>query len=392
MSCSTSPVGWSDAVDEGRCHTVVTGGGTAGHVLPALAVAESLVAAGIPATEICYLGAQRGIEVDLVPPTGHRHLFLDVVGLQRGLGWSQVIANLGFPGRLWRARRQAIRWFRSIRPRVVVSVGGYASLPAVLAARHLKIPIVVVSYDRFPGRSSSVTARWAAASAVAFPDSPLRHAVVTGAPIRRAVLDLDRDRDRDSARRDLGLPDDRFVIVVIGGSQGSAVLNRAILGYLDGHRSDDRLAVYHVVGSRFVADVEHSVETLGLPSEGAGGPWYRAVGFESRMPELYAACDLLIGRAGASTVHEVAASGCPAILVPWAEAAEDHQAANAAWLGDVGAAIVVDESALGGLDEQIDRLRADRSALADLGQAAAGRGEIHRRGALADLITSVALA
>ena len=377
---------------EAPCHTVVAGGGTAGHVLPALAVAEALVAAGIPAEEICYLGAERGIEVDLVPPTGYRHLFLDMVGVQRGWRGGQMRNNLSFLPRLWRARRRALHWFRSIRPRVVVSVGGYASLPAVLAAHRLRIPIVVVSYDRFPGRASALAARWAVACAVAFPDSPLRRAVVTGAPVRRAVLEIDRSADRRAARRDLGLPDDRFVLAVMGGSQGSGVLNGAAVDYVARHLADRDLAVYHIVGDRFLADVTDAVADRGIPIAGSSGVWYRAVGFERRMPAVYAACDLMIGRGGASTVHEVAASGCPAILVPWAQAAEDHQSANVAWLGDVGAAVVIEESRLAGLGVEIDRLRGDRQALAALGSAASGRGEVHRSGALADLITSVALA
>src|SRR5690606_1191640 len=139
-------------------------------------------------------------------------------------------------------------------PKVVVSVGGYASMPAVLAARRLGIPTVVVSFDRTPGRASALTARRAAACAVAFPDSPLPRATVTGAPVRQAVLDVDRDRDRQLARAALGLPPDRFVVAVMGGSQGSGVLNEAVGRLLDRVAADAGLAIRHAVGERFLAD------------------------------------------------------------------------------------------------------------------------------------------
>ena len=133
-----------------------------------------------------------------------------------------------------------------------MSVGGYASLPAVFAARRLGVPIVVVSYDRRPGRATALTARFAAAAAVAFPDSGLPRAVVTGAPVRRRILDVDRGRDRDAARRSLGLPADRFVVVVTGGSLGSGPLNDAVVRYVEAHRADAALAVRQVVGDRFL--------------------------------------------------------------------------------------------------------------------------------------------
>ena len=234
------------------CFAVVTGGGTAGHVLPAIAVAESLVAAGHDPSTIHYVGSTRGIERRLLPDTPFPHTFVDVVGFQRRLDRR----NLGFVPKMTSATRSMIRAFRDDRPRVVVSVGGYASMPSVFAADRLDIPIVVVSYDRTPGRASRLAARRAAACAVAFEGSPLPRAEVTGAPLRRAILDVDRVADRASARRALDLPDDRFVVAVMGGSLGSGPLNEAIGSYLTEHRADAGLAVHQVAGERFAADVE----------------------------------------------------------------------------------------------------------------------------------------
>lgn len=360
---------------------VVTGGGTAGHVLPALAVAEALVAAGHPPAEIHYIGARRGIETRLLADTPYPATFLDVVGFQR----RHTRANVWFVPKMIAAARQARRLLAEDRPAVVVSVGGYASMPAVLAARRLDVPIVVVSYDSTPGRASRLQARWAAVAAVAFPDSGLPRARLTGAPVRRQVLDVDRARDRAMARAALGLPEDRFVVAVAGGSLGSGVLNDAVSRYVDDHAADAALAVHHIVGERFMAGA--------MPArDGRGGILYRVIGYEDRMALVYAAADVFVGRGGASTVSEVAATGTPAILVPWAASADDHQSANVRWLADPDAAVLVPEDSLasGALSTEIERLRADVAGRAALGEAAHRLGEMHRRGRLAEVIEEAA--
>ena len=205
----------TDATTRGRTYAVVAGGGTSGHVLPALAVADALVAAGHDASTIRYVGAERGVETRLLPETPYPHTFLDVVGAQRRL----TRANLGFVPKMLRSTRVATRLLREWRPQVVVSVGGYASMPAVFAARRLGVPVVVVSYDRTPGRASRMAARSAAACAVAFENSPLPRAELTGAPVRQVILDVDRSNyeQRRAARVVLGLDPECFVIAVMGG-------------------------------------------------------------------------------------------------------------------------------------------------------------------------------
>lgn len=367
---------------------VIAGGGTAGHVLPALAIVEGLVERGHRVEEITYMGAERGIETRLVPPTGIEHHFFDVVGLQRGMSPRSLVRNIAFVPKLLRARRRALRVMRVDRPRVVVSVGGYASLPAVLAARRLRVPVVVVSYDRTPGRSSRLTSRFAAATATAFPGSDLPRARWTGAPVRRAIRTVDRARDRRGARERLGMPVDRFVVAVIGGSLGSRVLNRSVLALVGESSHDRSLAVYHVVGERFV--VENRTDG-GVDRDGTDGVWYRAVGYEDRMADVYGACDVLIGRGGAGTVADVATVGVPAILVPWSGAADDHQRSNVAWLTDENAAILLDEDlVVARLSEVVRGLRDDPDARRRLEENARALGEPNRRGAVTDLIEEVA--
>ncbi len=367
-----------------RIFAVVAGGGTAGHVLPALAVADSLRREGHERESIHYIGAKRGIEAQLLPESGYGFTLFDVTGLPT----RPSPRALGSLIRLGRARSQAIGLLRRLRPRVVVSVGGYGSLPAVLAAKRLGIPVVVVSYDALPGRASRITARWAKVCAVAFTDSPLPNAVLTGAPVRAEVLEVDRIEQREQARVELGIPGDRFVVSVIGGSQGSGAINTAIWDLADGSSNARDLAIYHVIGERFIDEIperwRHGPDESGL--------WYRAVGYESRMAEVYAACDLLVGRGGASTVHEVAVTGTPAILIPWPAAADDHQRANVRSLSDQGGALLLEDSELSSLSGLITELQRDPARLAGLSDAAYRCGGVHRSGALAALIDSVALA
>lgn len=371
------------------CFAVIAGGGTSGHVLPAMAIAESLVDSGHDPSQLVYFGSRRGVETTLVPPSGLGHEFFDVVGLKRELSLRALINNLTFVPRLLRARRQAIRYFRAHRPRVVVSVGGYASLPAVLAARSCGVPIVVVSYDRRPGRSSQWSARWAARSAVAYPESSLPRAVWTGAPVRRDIRQLERSSQRSEARKRLGVADERFLIGVIGGSLGSGVLNDAISEYVRAHRDDSALAIHHVVGLRFY-DAYAGSTTRDPSAMHTAGIDYRVVAYEEDMLTMYAAVDLLIARGGAGTVAEVATTGTPAILVPWDGAADDHQRENVKWLSDAGAAVLVAETELQErLAQLVEELRHDENALRELSANAWRMGETNRGNRISALIEEV---
>ena len=367
------------------CHAVITGGGTSGHVLPAIAIMDRLVAAGHEAASLHYVGTQRGIETRLVPPTGYAHTLLDVVGLQRSFSRR----NLAFVPKLVRATWRARALLGALRPAVVVNVGGYGSMPATFAAKLRGVPVVVVSYDLRPGLASKLSARFAAACAAAFPASPLPRARPTGAPIRPEIIDIDRERDRDAARAGLDIPLDRFVITVFGGSLGAKAVNEAVTALVArwGDRAD--VYVHHVVGERWVADVAAQVP----PSDGvAAGIMYRVIGYEDRMPQLYAASDLMITRAGASTIAELAATGMPAIVVPWPDAAENHQVDNARTLSDIGAAVLIEQADLtvDCLEATVGDLMAHRDVLAAIGSAARTEGARHRGTSLIDLIDEVA--
>ena len=370
-----------DQPSSGRAFAVVTGGGTSGHVVPALAIAESLVAAGHPAQSLHYVGTSRGVETRLVPAAGLPHTFFDVTGLQRSLSSRNAL----FLPRLASSTWKASRLLRRLRPRVVVNVGGYASFPATFAARLLRIPTVIVSYDRRPGLVSRLLAHGATACAVAFPDSTLPRAEHTGAPVRRQMIDLNRPVQRVAACVELGLPADRFVIAVMCGSLGAQAVNNAVNGAVEQLADRRDLCVYHVVGDRFVGEAAPE-------RDGRDGIMYRVIGYEDRMAQLYAAADLMITRAGAGTIAELATVGAPAIVVPWPGAAENHQVDNARMLGDIGAAIVIEQADLTveRLVMEIERLSMSPDTLRALSISAREAGAMHRSGALIGLIERVA--
>ena len=363
----------------------IAGGGTSGHVLPAIAIAEALVDSGIDLAQIYYTGALRGVETDIIPATEIRHSFFDVVGLQRSISLTSLKSNFKFFPKLLKARRQAIKLFAVEQPQVVVSVGGYASLPAVLAARKLHIPVVVVSYDRVPGRSSKITSRFAQATAVAFPTSELPRSVTTGAPVRRVIRNVNRQLHREVARHRLGVSPDAFFIGVIGGSLGSLMLNTAVSEFVKQFHDDTQLAVRHVVGPRFMKSYVNPL--LGTDSKMT----YQVVSYEENMADVYAGVDLLIGRGGAGTIADVATTGVPAILIPWKDASDDHQTANVKYLSDNGAAILInEENVIDTLTKTIVHLRAHPEDLGKISQLAHEIGAVNRQGKIAEVVKSVA--
>ena len=323
-----------------RIEVVVTGGGTSGHVLPAIAVGEALVDRGHPPSAIRFVGTRRGVERHLVPEAGFVVTLLPGRGFVRRASLRNIPSAIGLGTAFVLAAALLSRW----RPRVVVSVGGFASVACSLAAAALRIPVVVVNVDAVPGAANRLVGRFARASAVAFASTRLPRAVVTGAPVRAAVLAVDRsERGRAEARTQLGIAPRKKLLAIVGGSLGARRLNELALTLAARFAERDDLVEYHVSGER-----DHQMSAERATSLGLSGAAleYRLVAYESRLPLLFAAADLVICRAGASTVAEVCIIGTPSILVPLPGAPSDHQAKNAEYLERAGAAVVIaDEEA-----------------------------------------------
>lgn len=362
---------------------VVTGGGTSGHVIPAQAILEALTEAGIAPSELKYVGSRRGIETSLMQGSAYESVFLPISGLQRSMTLRSLGRNIALVWRLAHSRFLARRVMSAWQPRVVVSVGGYASQPMATAARSKNVPLVCVSYDRIAGLATRRQARYAHTCAVAFSDTNLPRAVHTGAPVRTELRHLDVAASRDQARQHLGIAPDSLCLVVIGGSLGSAVLNNAVTHIARHGAHLHNLVIYHVCGVRNEEDP--------LPRIPSSIHYIRR-GYESRMDLLYAASDLLVARAGASTVAEIATVGVASVLVPWSGATENHQHLNASWLGDRGAAVVLSEDVLGTDDgaQMVVRLLEDEDCRRQMAMIAYEMGEIHRGKSLVETIQNAA--
>jgi undecaprenyldiphospho-muramoylpentapeptide beta-N-acetylglucosaminyltransferase len=343
---------------------IVTGGGTAGHVLPALAIADALVAAGHPRSSVHYAGSERGIEARLVPPTGYPMTLLPGRGIQRRL----TLANVGAVWGLLVAGVRALRLLGRLRPAVVIAVGGYASVAVGLAAVLRRVPLVVAEQNAAPGAANRLLARFARASAVSFEGTPLPHAVVTGNPIRPDIAAIDLERDRTAARGSLGVGEGRSLVLVFGGSLGALSINQAVLDALPAWRDRADLAVHHVVGAR-----DWEVISAAVPAD-VGALEYRPVRYEDDMPAALAAADIAVCRSGSSTCFELAAVGLPAVLVPSPHVTADQQTQNAQRLVSAGGAVLVPDPELDGarLVTEVDALLADperRTAMAAAARA-----------------------
>ena len=371
-------------------YAVITGGATSGHVVPALAIIELLVEAGHGRETLVYVGSDRGVETTLVPQTGITCVFLGVDGLQRGLSLAKVKRNLRMLPTMMRATQLATQVLVQHRPRVVVSVGGYVSAPICRAARHLKIPVVTCSYDSKPGIATKMQARYASAVAVAQMPSALRGAQLTGAPVRAELRRLDRGASRGVSRTRLGFSADAKLVVVMGGSLGSAVLNSATESLVAHMESLSLLnvSILHIAGSRYMEDQQLASEI----KRSDGSIMYQRIAYSSDMDDVYAAADLVVARAGASTVAEIATVGIASILIPWKDAAENHQLTNAKILSDQGGAVLLEESRLNDevFQRQIIELLTDDAKRMQISDVARKLGDVHRNCSIAQVIDAAA--
>jgi UDP-N-acetylglucosamine--N-acetylmuramyl-(pentapeptide) pyrophosphoryl-undecaprenol N-acetylglucosamine transferase len=291
---------------------VIAGGGTAGHVEPAMAVADALSALD-PAVRITALGTSRGLDTRLIPERGYHLELITPVPMPRKPNGD--LARL--PSRVWRAVRETRAVLDDVDADVVIGFGGYVALPAYLAARGIpglprlfnsprRVPVVIHEANASAGLANRVGARSADRILSAVADCGLRRAEVVGVPVRATITSLDRASLRAEARAHFGFADDARVLLVFGGSQGAVSLNRAVSAAA-ADLAAAGVAVLHAHGPK---------NTLDLRTPGPGDPPYVAVPYLDRMDLAYAAADLAICRSGAMTVAEVSAVGLPAIYVP----------------------------------------------------------------------------
>ncbi len=315
----------------------VAAGGTAGHLLPALGVAEALVRSGVARESIGFIGSTRPLEAQILAPYGFELMQLDVTGLVRKVS----LANLAGLWRFLLATSVLFRLARRTRPRVVVGFGGYFSFPPIVAATLTRVPTVVVETNAVAGLANRLSARLGTRVLASSSTSGIRNAEVIGVPLRPEISQWDKGQsDVDSFRNLRGIGQDSLLICAFGGSLGSFTINTAVIDLLKSwHANQDReVVVYHVIGSRDFRRFKDVAEQL---SKSDSPIRYLFSEFDPEIFKAIAACDLVISRAGSGTVAELGYFGKPSILIPLPNAPGDHQSENARMLERLGAARVI---------------------------------------------------
>ncbi len=363
----------------------IAAGGTAGHINPALALAEELAARG---HQVEFFGQPKKLESTLVPQAGFPFNPIDVTGFDRSRPWTLVSA-------LWRmraAQKTIGRHFGSERPDVAVGFGAYIELPLINWCHAQGIPCVIHEQNSVPGLANKTSAAKVKTVCVSLPVAidafrgkvgPDTQIVVTGNPVRQSVIRADRAQ----GRRDLGIPEDATMLLVFGGSLGARHLNQGVAALKSKLLSRRDLYVIHSTGK---GEYDSVVQELALTQEESAR--WRVMPYIDRMGEALAAADLVLSRAGASSVAEIAALAVPSMLVPYPFATADHQTTNARYLVDAGAAVLLPDEKIDTPEFEDDLLGlvddpARRQAMRD---AARGLAQDKAALALADQVESAA--
>lgn len=351
---------------------MIMAGGTGGHVFPALAVADELRQRGV---DVSWLGTQKGIEARLVPEAGYPLAFITVSGLRGNgaLGWLMA------PFRIIKAISQAWSVMRDSQPDVVLGFGGFASGPGGVAAWLKRTPLMIHEQNAIPGLTNRLLARLAAKVLTGFPESFGNKAKAqwVGNPVRKEIEDLAMPHLRQSE------DGQRLNLLVLGGSLGARSLNIQVPAALQLIDENKRPQVRHQCGNRHIEDCRAAYQKAGVEAEVSE--------FIADMAEAYGWANLVICRAGALTVAELAAAGVASILVPYPHAVDDHQTHNATLLVNAGAAQLIPDQALQAEDvaDRIKRLEQDRERLLTMANAARQVAKIGTATQIANLCAEV---
>lgn len=311
---------------------IISGGGTGGHIFPAISIANALRELR-PDADILFVGAQGRMEMERVPQAGYRIEGLPVVGLKRKLS----LSNITFVFKLMSSLLKARRIVRRFKPQVAVGVGGYASGPTLKAAQRMGLPTLLQEQNSFAGVTNRLLAQKAQRICVAYSGMeryfPADKLMLTGNPVRQDLEPL--STTRAEALQHFDIPTHHRVLLVLGGSLGARTINHSLLDGLQLLAQQPRLTVLWQTGAHYLDEVQQAM------ASGPKAENIRVMGFVNRMDMAYAAADAVVSRAGAGTISELCLVAKPSILVPSPNVAEDHQTHNARALADRGAAIMV---------------------------------------------------
>lgn len=340
---------------------LVTGGGTGGHIYPALAFVN-YVKTKEPNTEFMYVGAKRGLENKIVPDTGIPFHTLEIQGFQRKLSLHNVKTVQLFLKSIYEAKKI----LREFQPDVVIGTGGYVSGAVVYAASKLAIPTIIHEQNSVPGITNKFLSRYVDRIALSFQDAapffPEEKSLLIGNPRAQEVADMKKSRILE----DYGLDPDKKTVLVFGGSQGSLKINQAVAEFLTTFDCPDYQMLY-ASGERYYNDIKGKV---------APSPNISIQPYISKMAEVMAASDLLVGRAGATSIAELTALGLPSILIPSPYVTNDHQTKNAMSLVNVNAAKMIKDDELNGrsLKHAIEEIMSDDTLQKQMSNASKRQG------------------
>lgn len=352
---------------------IIAGGGTGGHLFPGIAIAEEINRRD-SGNEVLFIGTERGLEGRILNDMGYRLSMIDVAGL-RGMGIMKTIGGLmKIPGSILQSRTI----IGEFRPHMVIGVGGYASGPAVITAHYMGIKTAVAEQNAIPGLTNRILGKFVDRIFVSFSETirrfPREKALVTGNPVRRSFIERTQGKEGK----------ERFTVLIFGGSQGASAINAAVIESMTHLRNIQEPArIIHQTGLREMEHVTAAYQSYEIDA--------RVVPFINDMASAYDEADLLICRAGATTIAEVTVSGKPAIFIPFPHAVGDHQRLNAQVLVDAGAAEMILEKDLNGktLAGMIQRLIGDRDKLAKMAEHARALGTTNAAGHIVDECLSV---
>lgn len=343
---------------------LMSGGGTAGHINPAIAIADT-IRRNIPDAEILFVGTPGGMESKLVPMAGFRYVSMPVSGFHRKLTLENIKGNIETVGHLLLSGPRSAKIIREFQPDIAIGTGGYVCGPVLRKAAQMGVPVLVHESNAFPGVTVKMLARYCECIMLAVGDAKKRinadtEFVITGNPVRAEVLEY----DRETARRELGV-DERPLIVSFGGSLGARVINESIIPMLERSAKDGRYQHIHGYG-RYGGFVPEKLRSRGVDPDKCPNLDVRE--YINDMPRVMAAADLVICRSGAMALTEIQALGKASILIPSPNVTENHQYYNAMSMVDRGAADIIVEKDITPelLMEKTDALAGDPTRLAHI--------------------------
>lgn len=362
---------------------VLSGGGTAGHINPALALAETLQERG---HEVLFAGTPQGVEVRLVGEAGIPFTAFKASGIDRSHPASAIRAI----SNMIKSTAAARRWLEEVKPDAVVGFGGYVCIPVGRAAKKLNIPLILHEQNSVMGLANKYLSKAAQVVAVTYEESATPVAskekvVVTGNPVRKSVIEATRQQGRAL----LGIPESALMLLIFGGSLGARHINNAIVGLKERLLDNKELVIVQLTGPK---EYDAVVEALAL-TEQESERW-KLFSYQDRMGEVLAASDIVLSRAGATSLAEISARHIPALLVPFPYATEDHQTTNARAYVERGAAFMVADSDLesAAFSEKLFSLIESPQVRSDMKQAAASFESEDAASRLADVVARAAQA